>query len=108
MKTWIPIALAACLLGCNAEDAGDLKRDAGALAKTTGRAATNAQLVARINLALAQTKTVDMSGLHIEAKEGVVTVGGRVRDSTAQNKVLQVVESVRGVEKVVDDLRIAR
>ena len=108
MRTFLLLIVGACILGCNSEDAADLKRDAGSLAKTTGRVVTNGQLVARINLALSQTKGVDMSGLHIEAKNGVVTVGGHVRNAEEKKRVLDVAKSVRGADKVIDDLRIQK
>ena len=99
---------AAALVGCNSEDAADLKRDAGALAKTTGKALTNGQLVARVNMTLAQTKGVDISGIHIEAKNGAVMVGGHVRNAEEKKRVISTVEGIRGVEKVDDQLRIAK
>jgi osmotically-inducible protein OsmY len=108
MRTLLLVALGLCILGCNSEDASDLKRDAGALAKTTGRVVSNGQLVARINLALSQTKGVDMSGLHIEATKGAVTVGGHVRNAEEKKRVIGIAESVRGVDRVIDQLRIKK
>ncbi len=108
MRLLLLLACAICVVGCNSEDASDLKRDAGSLAKTTGRVVTNGQLAARINLALSQTKGVDMSGLRIEAKNGVVTVGGHVRNAEEKKRVVEVAKSVRGADKVIDNLRIAK
>jgi hyperosmotically inducible protein len=102
------LACTVALVGCNSEDAADLKRDAGALAQTTGKVLTNGQLVARINMTLAQTKGVDMKGLHIEAKNGAVMVGGHVRNSDEKARVIEVVKSIRGVESVRDELRIEK
>jgi osmotically-inducible protein OsmY len=106
MKPAVLVILAILLVGCNSDDAADLKRDAGNLASTAGRAAGNAQLVARINAALLQRKGVDVSGLHIEAKDGSVMVGGHVRDATEKKTVLETVKEIRGVERVEDQLRI--
>jgi hyperosmotically inducible protein len=106
-----PIFLApACLLliACNAQDAADLKHDVGQVAKTATRAAGNAQLVARANATLAQTKGVDVSGLHIEATGGTVTVGGHVRTAEEKRKVVATVGDIRGVDKVVDQLRVEK
>lgn len=104
----IPTLLLAgvALVACNPQDAGDLKRDAGKLAGTAGEALSNAQLAARVNGALAQRKGVDMKGLHIESKDGVVTVGGHVRNREEKIRVVDTVEGIRGVEKVIDKLRI--
>ncbi len=107
MKTFALLAIAAvCCVGCNPEDASDLKRDAGALAKTTAKVLTNGQVVARVNAALANSKDVDIKGLHIESKNGVVTVGGHVSSATEKKKVLDVTRDVKGVDKVIDQLRI--
>lgn len=94
------------LAGCNSNDARDLSRDAGQLAHTAGRAAVNAQLAARVNATLADRKGVDMSGLHIEAENGVVTLGGHVRNAAEKRRVQDTVEGIRGVDRVVNDLRV--
>ncbi len=103
-----PILLLLCLVvaGCNPQDAGELKRDAGKFAGTAGTALGNAQLAARVNAALAQRKGVDMKGLHVESKGGVVTVGGHVRNREEKQRVVDTIEGIRGVEKVIDKLRI--
>lgn len=100
----LPLVL---IVGCNAKDAKELTSDAGKLAKTATRSAGNAQLVARVNATLAQRKGVDMSGLHIDGENGVVTLGGRVRTAAERKLVKETVEGIRGVEKIVDKLRVA-
>lgn len=94
------------LAGCNSQDAGNLAQDVGKIARDTTHAAGNAQLVARVNAALAQRKGVAMNGLHITAEKGVVTVGGHVRDAGEKHKVLETVNEIRGVDRIVDQLRI--
>lgn len=109
MKTTIGLTLvAAALVGCNANDAKELSQDAGKLAKTATKAVGNGQLAARVNVALANRKGVDMSGLHIEAENGIVTVGGHVRNAEEKKRVLDTVEDQRDVKKVVDKLRIEK
>ena len=108
MRLVLPLAFALLLVGCNAQDAKDLTRDVGQVAKTATRAAGNAQLVVRINAELAQKKGVEVSGLHIENKGGVVTVGGHVRSAHEKNLVLNAVREIRGVDKVVSTLRIEK
>lgn len=102
------IAVGVALAGCNSQDASDLKRDVGKLAETGGRAIGNAQLVARVEAALAQRKGVDISGLHVEAKNGVVTLGGHVRTAEEKRLVKETAEGIRGVDKVVNNLRIEK
>lgn len=101
----ISIALLA-VVGCNAHDAADLKRDVSNVAQTASRAAVNGQLAARVNATLAQRKGVDVSGLHVEAEKGVVTLGGHVRTLSEKKTVLETVNGIRGVDKVVDKLRV--
>ena len=105
----LPFLFVALLLtGCNSQDATDLKRDVGQVAKTATRAAGNAQLVIRANAALAQRKGVDVSGLHLEAVGGDVTVGGHVRSKQEKALVLETVKGIRGVDHVVDKLNVAK
>ncbi|AIE84974.1 BON domain-containing protein [Fimbriimonas ginsengisoli] len=104
----ILLATAMAVVACNSQDANDLKRDVGKVAETGGRALGNAQLVARINAALLQRKGVDVSGLHIEARNGVVTLGGHVHDAAEKKRVEEAVKEIRGVDSVVNNLRISK
>lgn len=106
MRQFLLLALPLALLGCNKDDASDLQHDAGQLANTATRAASNAQLVVRVNGQLAQTKGVDVNGLHIEAKAGTVTVGGHVHSQAEKDLVLKSVNEIKGVDRVVDQLRV--
>lgn len=93
--------------GCNPADTKELSSDAGKLAKTATRAAGNAQLVARVSAVLASKKGVSMEGLHIEATQGIVTVGGHVRNPQERIRVMETVREVQGVDGAIDKLRIA-
>ncbi|MEA2553149.1 MAG: hyperosmotically inducible periplasmic protein [Fimbriimonadaceae bacterium] len=92
--------------GCNSTDANDLKREATQLGKTAQRAATNATVAGKVNAALALRKGVEMKGLHIEAEGGKVTISGHVRTPEEKKLVLEVVNNTRGVDQVVDKLRV--
>ncbi|RYG47438.1 BON domain-containing protein [bacterium] len=104
MRWTLPLLL--LLAGCNSRDASELSRDAGKLAKTGVRAAGNAQLAARVNATLAQRKGVDMSGLHVEAENSTVTIGGTARDKAEKTRILDTIRGIRGVDKVVDKLKV--
>lgn len=106
--TFFLLSAALVVAGCNSQDASDLKRDVGQVAKTATRAAGNAQLVVRANATLAQRKGVDVSGLHLEATGGTLTVGGHVKSKEEKATVLATVKEIRGVDKVVDELRIQK
>jgi osmotically-inducible protein OsmY len=96
-------SLAACLrmlTGCNAQDARNIAQDTGRIAKDAGVAAGNAQLAARVNTTLAQRKGVHLAGLHVEAKDGVVTISGHVNDANEKRIVRETVEGIRGVDKL--------
>lgn len=94
------------LCGCNRQDTENLKRDVGTLAKSSSKAAENAALAGKVNAKLATTKGISMSGLHVEAENGTVTLGGHVRDKAERDRVLHTVQETTGVEKVVSNLRI--
>ena len=98
------LASALGLAGCNPQDAQNLSVDTRHIAQDTGQALGNAKLAASVNTVLALRKGVDMSGLHIDAKDGVVTVGGHVRNTAEHQRVLATVENTRGVNKVIDHL----
>ena len=108
MRPLLLASFSLLLAACNSKDAAELSHDVGKVAKTATRAAGNAQLAGRVNATLAQRKGVDMSGLHIESEGGTVTVGGHVRNATEKKTVLDTVEGIRGVEKVVSKLTIAK
>jgi osmotically-inducible protein OsmY len=103
------IAIAAlAAIGCNSEDANKVSQDARELAGSAGKAIGGMTLAAKVNMALGLHKNVDMTGLHIEAKDGVVKVGGHVDTAKEKETVLQVVNGTKGVDKVVDELRIKK
>jgi osmotically-inducible protein OsmY len=96
----------ALLIGCNPQDAQNLTQDTRQLAEHTGQALGSASLAAKVNTVLSIRKGVDMSGLHVEAKGGVVTLGGHVRNAEERRRIVDTVEGIRGVDKVVDNLHI--
>jgi osmotically-inducible protein OsmY len=107
MKWIVPILCLAAVCGCNKEDAGNISDDAKSLATHAGAAISGMTLAAKVNTALALRKDVDMSGLHIEAKDGTVTVSGHVANEKERRLVLDTVNGTKGVDKLVDQLRIA-
>lgn len=102
-------ALMASLLmaqGCNSTDTTNLGHDTAVLARDTGEALGSASVASRVNTVLALRKGVDMSGLHVEAKDGVVTLSGHVRNREEKVRVVDTVNGIRGVDKVIDNLRV--
>jgi osmotically-inducible protein OsmY len=100
------VLLAVTLAGCNPRDAGDLAQDARNLSRHTGQALGSATLAGKVNTVLSLRKGVDMSGLHIEAQDGVVTIGGHVRNAEERRRIVQTVNGIRGVDKVIDQMRV--
>jgi osmotically-inducible protein OsmY len=94
------------LAGCNAKDAQNLGRDAQSVTRHTGEALGNAKVAASVNTVLTLRKGVDMRGLHIDSQGGTVTVGGHVRNKAEKRRVLDTVNNTRGVEKVIDNLKV--
>lgn len=100
------VAMSLAFAGCNPTDAKELANDSGKLAETTVRSAANASVAAKVNTALSLRKSVDMSGLHVEAEGGTVTIGGHVNSVKEKKLVLEIVRDTRGVDKVIDKIRV--
>lgn len=101
------LALLIGLCGCNPQDAKNLSQDTAHLAKDTGQALGSATLAGKVNGVLSLRKGVDMSGLHVDAKDGVVTLSGHVRNTEERRRVVETVNEIRGVDKVIDNLHVA-
>jgi osmotically-inducible protein OsmY len=43
---------------------------------------------------------------HVEAKDGVVTVGDHVRNAEEKKRVVETIKDIRVVDKVLDQLRV--
>lgn len=99
-------AVALAMTGCNPRDAAALKEDTQHIASDTGQALGSATLAGKVNGVLSIRKGVDMSGLHVEAQDGVVTVSGHVRNGAERRRVVQTVDGITGVDKVVNHLTI--
>ena len=94
------------LAGCNSSDQKNLTEDTKKLASTATEAAGNASLAGKVNGVFSVWKGIDMNGWQVEAKDGVVTLTGDVRNKTEKNRILYVVHQIRGVDKVVDNLKV--
>ncbi len=100
------LLLPAALAGCNPQDQKNVAQDTKNLASSTGEALTNAGLAGKVNGVLSLWKGVDMSNLHVQAQDGVVTLEGHVRNAAERKRVNFVAHQIRGVDKVVDNLTI--
>ncbi len=83
-----------------------MQRDTSRIARDTTEAATNAQLVGRVGAVFTQLKSVDMSGIHLEAKNGTVILGGHVRSASQKAYMQKMAMEIRGVKAVVNHLRV--
>jgi len=101
------LTLVSFAYGCNPQDAQQLSQDTRHLAEDTGHALGSATLASKVETVLSLRKGVDMSGLHIDTKDGVVTLSGHVRNQEERTRVVNTVNGIRGVDQVVDNLRIA-
>ena len=100
----LPVLLT--VVGCNSRDATNITDDAQKFAHDAGRSMSGVSLAAKVNMVLAVRKGVDISGLHVEAKDGVVTISGHVQDDKQKGVVIATADEITGVDKVVDDLKI--
>lgn len=93
------------LAGCNSQDASNLGKDTKQMASDAGHAFGGTALAAKVNTSLSLHKGIDMSGLHIEAQDSTVTVGGHVRDKHEHQVVISTVKDTTGVDHVIDKLK---
>ncbi len=94
------------LWGCNDKDKKGLTEDAQKLAVTAGTALKNAELAGKVNGVLTVWKGVDMSGFQVQTEGSTVNLEGTVRDEAERKRILRAVNQIRGVEKVIDKLKI--
>lgn len=94
------------LVGCNATDQADLKKDATKLAESGSRSLGNAGLSAKVNTVLNLRKGVDTSTFSVESEAGTITLKGTVASQKAKNLIFELVKETKGVERVVDKLTI--
>lgn len=107
MKWTLAFLCAVALAGCNSQDAQNISQDAKSLTEHAGQAIGGMTLAGKVNTALALRKDVDMKTLHIEAKDGVVTVTGHVKSADEKARVFDVINNTVGVDKVINtDLRV--
>jgi osmotically-inducible protein OsmY len=106
--TFMGVVAALAIAGCNSEDASNLGQDAKNVAQHAGQAIGGVTLATKVNTALGLRKNIDIKGLHIEAKDGVVTVGGHVSSREEKQRVLDTVDNTVGVDTVIDQLRVEK
>jgi osmotically-inducible protein OsmY len=90
------------LVGCNAADQADLKKDATKLAESSTRSLANAGLAAKVNTVLNLRKGIDTSTFSVESEAGTITLKGTIPTTKAKKLILELVRETKGVERVVD------
>ena len=95
------------LSGCNEKDAKNLAADSQKLAQSSGVALGNATLAGKVNSVLSVWKGVEMS-FKVEAEDGKVTLSGEVRNPEERQRILNVVQNIRGVDKIINKLTIKK
>ena len=102
----IPVAVLA--VGCSKQDADQVQSDAQNLAKQTGEAASSITLAGKVNSVLRVMKWIDNSDVHVDAKDGVVTLSGSAADEHQKKLIDETTDAVKGVDKVVDHMVVAK
>jgi osmotically-inducible protein OsmY len=90
------------VVGCNAADQADLKKDATKLAESSTRSLANAGLAAKVNTVLNLRKGLDASTFSVESEAGTITLKGTIPTTKAKKLILELVRETKGVERVVD------
>jgi osmotically-inducible protein OsmY len=104
MRTLALVSIFAALVaaGCNSADTDKISEDAKGMAKSASETIAGMTLVGKVNTALDLRKDVDTKTLHIEAKDGLVTVTGTVKSSDEKGRVYDLINNTVGVDKVDD------
>lgn len=104
----IPLAVSLLLVGCAAGSmlgAGQGGRAADGRSYEAARA--DNLLVAAVNRALVRDQSVRATAIQASARDGIVTLTGKVPDSASATRVVQRVRAIDGVRGVVNHLRVA-
>ncbi len=87
-------------MGCSSQDTEKIGNDVKTVAEDAGKSVSGMTLAGKVRAALALRKDVNVDDLHIEAKDGVVTVTGHVKSPEEKAKVFDVINNTVGVDKV--------
>ena len=92
------------IVGCDPKNTEDLTRDTAHIAQDASAAMASATQAGKVRAVLSLRKGVELSGISIDAKDGVVTLSGTVRDHAEHRRIVDTVNQIRGVDKVEDKL----
>lgn len=93
-------------------DTKEAPRDAsasmGAGAASTGasEASNDAQITSKVNSAMTQEERLRAANLEVEAKDGVVTLKGKVASEQAKERAAELARGVEGVQSVRNELEV--
>jgi osmotically-inducible protein OsmY len=115
---WCLPLLCALVVGCSERDTDKLEHDATSaandadkaaqsIAHDAGKAAAGLGLQASVHTVLWLRKGVDTDDLHVEAKDGTVTLTGHVKDSAMKRLIEDTVIGIKGVDMIDDKLEIS-
>jgi len=93
---------ATVMVGCSQQDTDKVSADAKSAAQSAGQTISGVALAGKVETALRLRKDIDASTLHVEAKDGVVTITGTVKSLAEKKAVNEVASSTTGVDKVID------
>jgi hyperosmotically inducible periplasmic protein len=93
-----------------AQTGGGMPNDAStpnpSIASSTFRNRPDSELVREVRRALARTPVLDSSGIHVQARQGVVTLTGWVPQRAQVQRAGNAARSVRGVRSVSNRLTV--
>jgi len=101
-------------LGTQAEEAGkkieQAAKDAGTKAEGTGEkiedAARDAEITTKVKFELAKDKRVSATDIHVDTKNGVVTLTGDVKNKVDIERAIRIARGVEGVKDVNSELTV--
>ena len=70
------------------------------------KALTNGALTAKIKSKMALDDTIKAAGIHVDTRDGVVTLTGTVRSQAERRRAVQLAKETQGVTTVTDHLTV--
>lgn len=94
-------------MGINKKEASELEQSATTMWTRTKEAAGNFSVAGKVKAVLSWRKGISGGDLEVSSAGSVVTIKGKAKDAAQKKLILDLANNVEGVEKVVDEIKVA-
>jgi hypothetical protein len=85
----------------------DLKDRAARAAQRVDETLAEAALIGKIKAKIALDDTVKSADVHVQSKDGIVTLSGKANTTAQRDRILQLARETSGVKSVVNEMTLA-